>query len=240
MTATGALRGGAGLVTLYVTEKLHPLMIAAGPPPELMVKPLSGYGEVLQEPLDVLAVGPGLGRPKSKAGRRELFEVLADFPGPVVLDADGLNLVASSGPNKHLRSGMILTPHPGEMERLFPESAAMGRAEAARAFVETHPVTLLLKGARTVITAPGQPCFFNTTGTPGMAGGGQGDVLTGLIAALAAGGMDLTEAACCGAWLAGRASEIALGRGGESEESLLATDTAGALGAAFAELRGRG
>lgn len=237
LTATGALRSGAGLVTLFVPEKLYGLMVAAGPPPELMVKPVECYRDVLDMPLDALAVGPGLGRPKKKQ-RKALLELLREFDGTVVLDADGLNLVAESGPAQHVRKGMVLTPHPGEMARLFPDSEHLDRAAAALAFVDAHPCTLLLKGARTVVASPNGPCWFNTTGTPGMAGGGQGDVLTGVIAALAASGMGATEAACCGAWLAGRASELALA--GRSEESLLASDTAGALGAAFGELRGRG
>lgn len=238
LAATGALRSGGGLVTLYVPEKLYPLMIAAGPPPELMVKPVACHRDILKDALDALAVGPGLGRPKKKA-RRALLDLVAGFDGPVVLDADGLNLVARSGVEKHVRADMVLTPHPGEMVRLFPSAAKLERAAAALAFVDAHPCTLLLKGARTVITGPGGPCWFNTTGTPGMAGGGQGDVLTGVIAALAASGIAPPAAACCGAWLAGRASEIAVAARTGSEESLLASDTAGALGAAFAELRGR-
>jgi NAD(P)H-hydrate epimerase len=238
LTATGALRSGAGLVTLYVPEKLYRLMVAAGPPPELMVKPVGCYRDVLEEPLHALAVGPGLGGPKKEA-RKALFELLREFSGTIVLDADGLNLVAESGPEKHVREGMVLTPHPGEMARLFPAAETLDRAAAALAFVDAHPCTLLLKGARTVIASPGGPCRFNTTGTPGMASGGQGDVLTGVIAALAGAGATPAAAACCGAWLAGRASELAVTGTGGAEESLLASDTAGALGAAFAELRGR-
>lgn len=238
LAARGALRGGAGLVTLYVPRALYPLMISSGVPAEVMVKPVLSILDILDDPLDVLALGPGLGRPK-KGMRRELCKVLRDCPVPVVLDADGLNLVAERGPEKHLREGILATPHPGELKRLFPEAAELGRAAAARAFVETFPGILLFKGARTVITAPGSPLFFNSTGTPGMASGGQGDVLTGLIGALVGQGLGLLEAACCGAWLAGRASEIAIARGGQSVHSLLASDTIEALGPAFAELQGR-
>jgi hydroxyethylthiazole kinase-like uncharacterized protein yjeF len=238
LAARGALRGGAGLVTLYVSRKLYPLMVAAGPPPELMVQPVSSYLELLDVPLDALALGPGLGRP-NKDDRKELLELLRDCPAPVVLDADGLNLVAESGPDQHLRDGILATPHPGEFRRLAPELASLDRAAAARAFVDRFSATLLLKGARTVMTAPGRPMFFNSTGTPGMAGGGQGDVLTGLLGALAARGLGLLDAASCGAWLAGRASEIAIASGGQSVESLLAGDTAAALGSATRELQGR-
>ena len=209
LAARGALRGGAGLVTLYVSRRLYPLMVSAGPPPELMIQPVSSYLELLDAPLDALALGPGLGRP-NKEDRQELLELLRACRAPVVLDADGLNLVAESGPGPHWRDGILATPHPGEFRRLAPELASLDRATAARAFADRFAVTLLLKGARTVMTAPGRPLFFNSTGTPGMAGGGQGDVLTGLLGALAAPGLGLLEAACCGAWLDGRASEITI------------------------------
>ena len=223
---------------MYVTSKLYPLMIASGLPPELMVKPVGSYPEVLEEQLDVLALGPGLGWPR-KGRRRELLELLGEFAGPVVLDADGLNLVAAAGPEKHLRKGMVVTPHPGEMLRLFPGAEGMDRAARARHFVEAFPVTLLLKGSRTIVTERNEPLHYNSTGTPGMASGGQGDVLTGLVGALLGQGLEAVTAACAGAWLAGRASEIAVGACGQSEESLLAGDTAAALGLAFGELRGR-
>jgi len=236
LAARGALRGGAGLVTLYVPRPLYPLIVSSGPPPELMIKPVASYLDILDDPLDALALGPGLGQPENQA-QQDLCELLCDCPAPVVLDADGLNLVAEKGPEHHLRDGILATPHPGELRRLFPGAEERTRPAAARAFVEKFPATLLLKGARTIITAPGRPLFFNSTGTPGMASGGQGDVLTGLLAALAAQGLSLLEAACCGAWLAGRASEIAITRRHQSVHSLLAGDTADTLGPAFAELQ---
>lgn len=237
LTARGALRGGAGLVTLFVPRRLYPLMIGSGLPPELMVRPIDHYEEVLEAPLDVLALGPGLGQPR-KARRKELLELLEAFSKPLVLDADGLNLVAKAGPGGYLRAGMLVTPHPGEMARLFPEAAGLDRTATASHFVEAFPVTLLYKGARTIVTGPGESLHYNSTGTPGMASGGQGDVLTGLLAALLGQGLGAMEAACVGAWLAGRASEMGLGSGGQSAQSLLATDTADGLGAAWNELTG--
>lgn len=237
LTALGALRGGAGLVTLYVPQKLYPLVISASPPPELMVQVVESYTDVLEENLDVLALGPGLGQPR-KGRRRELLELIEGCSHPLVLDADGLNLVARSGPGEYLREGILVTPHPGEMQRLFPGADGLSRAATARHFVEAFPVTLLLKGSRTIVTAPNDPLHYNSTGTPGMASGGQGDVLSGLLAALLAQGMGMVDAACAGAWLAGRASELAIWEGRQSEESLLAGDTAGYLGQAFGELGG--
>ena len=238
LCAAGALRGGAGLVTLYVREEDYPLVLAAGPPAELMVKPVGSLRDVLAESLDALAVGPGLGM-VSGEGREVLRDLLREFAGPIVVDADALNFLAREGTGDLLRERMLVTPHPGEMERLFPEvaGAGLGRAEIARRFVERHRCTLLYKGARTIVTAPGEVLSYNSTGTPGMASGGQGDVLSGLLAALLARGLAPLEAARAGAWLAGRSSELALAREVHAEESLLAGDTARFLGAAFRALR---
>lgn len=235
LAATGALRGGAGLVTLYVLEPLYPCLLAAGPPPEAMVKPIVSYREVLSDSHDALAVGPGLGHLRGD-DRKALLEILAQADCPLVVDADALNVIAEEGPANHLHKGMVITPHPGELLRLFPEASSLDRAETARQFVNRQPCTLLYKGARTIITAPGEALSYNCTGTPAMATGGQGDVLTGLLGALLAGGLPSLGAAQAAAWLAGRASELAQA-GGESEQSLLASDTARELGRAFLSLR---
>lgn len=237
LAARGALRGGGGLVTLFVREDLYPLFLSAGPPAELMVKPIARYGEVLSARLDVLATGPGLGSLEGEA-RSEFCGLLGSFEGPLVVDADALNLIAAEGPATLLHERMVLTPHPGELLRLFPEAESLDRAATARAFVERFPCTLLYKGARTIVTARGHPLHYNSTGTPGMASGGQGDVLTGLLAALLGGQLTPLDAARAAAWLAGRASELALAPGRESVQSLLAGDTVEQLGGAFRELRG--
>jgi NAD(P)H-hydrate epimerase len=121
------------------------------------------------------------------------------------------------------------------MRRLWPDAAGL-RAEIARGFSTRHGVTLLLKGARTVVATPGQPLAFNSTGSPGMATGGMGDVLTGVCAALLARGLSTHDAARAGAWLCGRAAELAL-LAGHSEESLAASDVIAHIGRAFAALR---
>lgn len=235
LAAQGALRAGGGLVTVFVLEENYPLLLAAGPPAEAMVKPVSSYGEVLRDGHDVLVIGPGLGSLEGSP-RSEILELLAQRDVPLVVDADALNAIAAEGPGEHLHEGMVVTPHPGEMLRLFPQAATMSRAQVAREFVKRYPCTLLYKGARTIVTAPGEDLFYNSTGSPGMATGGQGDVLCGLLAALLGGGHGALEAARASAWLAGRASEFAL-NGGESPESLLAGDTVKHLGAAFSALR---
>jgi NAD(P)H-hydrate epimerase len=162
--------------------------------------------------------------------------LIDDFEGPAVLDADALNLIAAEGALASLEGHHLITPHPGEMARLLPlPPGALTRAETARELTRRTKATLLFKGARTIVTAPDESLRYNTTGTPGMATGGQGDVLTGLLAALLSRGLSPIEAAATGAWLSGRASEIALGR--ESIESLSATITAKHLGPAFRDLR---
>jgi NAD(P)H-hydrate epimerase len=238
LAASGALRGGAGLVRLYVKQDLYPI-VAPMASMEVMVKPIVDYVDVLEDELDAIAVGPGLG---AQFGD-ELLALLARAEGPVVIDADALNILARRGLgvlNEHA-APRLLTPHPGEMARLaaeFPGWAALDRSAVALEFTKMFPrATLLLKGSRTVIAAAGQPLSFNSTGNPGMASGGMGDVLTGLCAALAAQGMELFDAACLGAWLSGRAAECAIAGGGCSQESLTAGDVLRHLGSAFGDLK---
>ena len=238
LCALGALRGGAGLITLFVKEDAYPV-IAALTPPEVMVKSVRDYREVLQENVDVIAAGPGLGFQH----QAEVLDLIAQSTKPSVIDADALNMLARDGlaSLKAVTAPRLLTPHPGEMARLIEREPALkkdDRAATARAFVKRFPqVTLLLKGSRTVIAADAAPLSYNTTGHPGMATGGMGDLLTGLCAALAAQGASLRDAACLGAWLSGRAAELALRDGGYSQESMAATDVAAHLGAAFGDLR---
>ncbi len=235
IAASACVRAGAGLVTLYSAEDIYPVLATAAPH-EVMVKPVDSYLEALEYGNDVLALGPGLGNRRAE----EVLEVIRRWDRPMVVDADGLNhlaekldvLEACEGPR-------LLTPHPGEMARLDPESANRPRHETVASFTEAQPVTLLLKGARTVIGERGRPLSYNTTGNPGMASGGMGDALTGVCAALAGQGLGLYDAARVGSWVCGRAAELCLSHGGDSEESLCATRLVERLGAAFGELRSR-
>ena len=235
LSALGALRGGAGLVTLFVRRAIYPI-VAAAAPPEAMVTPIDQPRDVLSAKMDVLALGPGLGR----ADADEVCDLVARFPGPAVVDADALNLLAAHRDRAalldHDAGPRLLTPHPGEMARLFPFASDHSRAETAQKFCASHPrTTLLLKGARTVVAQRGLPLSYNTTGTPGMATGGMGDVLTGVCAALLGQGLPPYDAARLGAWLCGRAAERAVARR-ESELSLLPTDVLASLGRAFRDL----
>jgi len=121
------------------------------------------------------------------------------------------------------------------MKRLF-DSGKMSRAGTARNFCEQFPVTLLFKGSRTIVCERNRPLSYNSTGNPGMATGGMGDVLTGVCAGLLGCGLSLYDAARVGAWACGRAAEMAIFQGGESEESLLPRDVRAHLGAALNEL----
>jgi NAD(P)H-hydrate epimerase len=238
LSANGALRGGAGLVTIYAPEDIQPILAVAAPP-EVMVRPVKSYAEVLDEKHDVLAVGPGLG--KARAGA--ILQLIEHAEGPMVLDADGLNIVAEHDAGLLLRCAgpRLLTPHPGEMARLFPEAKGLSRYETATRFTGLYskarfPVTLLLKGSRTIIHEEGKPASYNTTGNPGMGTGGMGDVLTGVCAALIGQHLSPYDAARMGAWLCGHAAEIGVRM--RAEESLSALDVVECLGGAFGHMRG--
>ncbi len=234
MSSLGALRAGAGLVELFVPEEIYEI-VATAAAPEVMVKPVKSYADLLAESIDVWAIGPGLGQGRAA----EILSLIRDAEQPMVIDADGLNILAKKmAMLKNPRGPRLLTPHPGEMKRLFPHEE-MPRAELAAKFCEQYAVTLLLKGSRTIVAEAGGPLSYNTTGNPGMATGGMGDVLTGVCAGLLGQKLSPNDAARLGAWLCGRAAEIAIFNGDASEESLLPSDVLDHLGAAFHELRAR-
>jgi NAD(P)H-hydrate epimerase len=231
MTTRGALRAGAGLVELFVPNEIYEI-VAGAAPMEAMVKPIQSYRDLLKQKTNVWAVGPGLG----KSHAAEILELIEKAKQPMVLDADGLNILSEKMSTlRHCKGERLLTPHPGEMKRLFPEYNKL-RAEWATQFCKRFPVTLLLKGSRTVVAQRDRPLSYNTTGNPGMATGGMGDVLTGVCAGLVGQGLSLYDAARVGAWLCGRAAEMAIFDDGQSEQSLLPRDVLDHLGEAFKEL----
>jgi NAD(P)H-hydrate epimerase len=231
MSTQGALRAGAGLVEVFVPEEIYEI-VAAAAPMEAMVRPVKSYRDLLKEKTEVWALGPGLG----KLHAAEILELIEKAKQPMVVDADGLNILADKiAALRRCKGERLLTPHPGEMKRLFPDKKET-RAKTATRFSNRFPVTLLLKGSRTIVVERDRPVSYNTTGNPGMASGGMGDVLTGVCAGLAGQGLSFYDAARLGAWLCGRAAEIAIFFEGASEESLLARDVLDHLGAAFNEL----
>lgn len=234
LCTAGAVRGGAGLVSLGALPDAYDLL-ATTMMPEVMVRPFGKLTDVFNFPVDAIGIGPGLGNGQEARTLR----IVREAPCPTVVDADALTIVAHAG-LQHIdqaKGPRLLTPHPGEMTRLLAGKKIKDRAKVAREFTDRHAVTLLLKGARTVIAEKGRPLRFNTTGHPGMAAGGMGDVLTGVCAALLGQGTDTYLAASVGAWVCGRAAEIAIGGGGQSAESLAPGDVLDNLGRAFESLR---
>jgi NAD(P)H-hydrate epimerase len=231
LAATGALRGGAGLITLHVPEQAA-AVIASKSPPEIIVCGFSSPRELRDLKCDAVVIGCGISELEAATGT-ELLDWLESSAVPAVIDADALNLIAKSGRLGIFENHHVLTPHPGEFQRLAPDLAGQSREAAARAFANRVPATLLLKGGRTLIARSGEPLWCNATGSPGMGTGGPGDLLAGVIGARLAIGNSPQEAAALGAWLCGRAAEIALETPGISVESLTPSDTAHHLGTAF-------
>jgi len=220
LSTLGALRCGAGLVTLASTEAVCACAAVSVPEATFLPMDANDIGTIdgmspIIELTDALqtasAVSFGCGLENNLHTARLLESVLKQVSCPILLDADGIN--ALSG-NIHLldeaKSPVVLTPHPGEMARLCGttvEEVQADRAGVALAFAAKHGVILLLKGQETLIVTPDGQLIKNKTGNPGLAKGGSGDVLTGIIAALIAQGLDLVDAAACGAFLHGMAAD---------------------------------
>ena len=248
MASMGALRAGAGLVSTAVPKSILP--IVAGFAPELMTEPLdetdtgsisrrvlegTGFSEILKRKT-VVALGPGLSQ--STETQEFVRDFVAQCELPIVLDADGLNAFANK---TELLDGskrpLILTPHPGEMARLTglsTERVNSNRLAIAKNFAIQHKLILVLKGWRTIVAAPDGKIYINTTGNPGMAKGGTGDVLTGIIAGVLAQFPSRTvDAVCAAVYLHGLAGDIAVVH--EEEPALLATDLLAYISEAFRE-----
>jgi ADP-dependent NAD(P)H-hydrate dehydratase / NAD(P)H-hydrate epimerase len=234
LCSAAAVRAGAGLVTVLAKPDTA-MSLTSSCIPEVMVKTVASYRDVHDLRFDSLAIGPGLGL----SNAAEILAVIREATPPMVVDADALNALSQdvtllgdcAGPR-------LLTPHPGEMERLYPQKGR-ARRQWLEDFLADYPVTLLLKGARTIIGSSRVGRFFNTTGNPGMASGGMGDVLTGVCAALTPqlSERNLFQSAVLGAWLCGRSAEVAVFGPLGSPESLCASSVISHLGAAFESLR---
>ena len=237
MAAMAALRSGAGLVTVSTPAAVQAQVAACAP--EMMTMPLDADARALLERKTVVAIGPGMGT--SAWAREALWRLLNGQENdavPIVLDADALNLLsAEPGSVKSLaqRHKLVLTPHPGEMARLTGLTVAeieQDRVGVARRFAQEHGVTLVLKGSRTLVAHADGQVAVNTTGNPGMAKGGSGDVLTGILAAMLAQFPDkISEAVEAAVCLHGMAGDMAARR--LNEHSMLATDTIASLSRAF-------
>ncbi len=247
LAAVGALRSGAGLVTVATPAGCQ--AVIASMAPEYMTEPIeeatnglsvADVDRILEMGRDVVALGPGLGQ---GSDTRAFIKALVDRATmPLVIDADGLNAFGGEPDRLAGREGrdVIITPHPGEMGRLVGMSVDEvqgSRLEIARNFAVAHHVYVVLKGHRTLIATPDEKVFINPTGNPGMATGGTGDVLTGMIAAWLAQLLD-AEAACkLAVYLHGMAGDLA--EADEGEVAMTAADVAAHLGDAFLELTAR-
>jgi ADP-dependent NAD(P)H-hydrate dehydratase len=246
LAGQGALRGGAGLVHVAVPEEILPIIAAANLCYLTAPLPQDEHGRLSAaagDPLralvaanDVTALGPGLGQSPALTGL--VLAVLKEAPGPLVLDADALNALQAQTKVLHGRAvPPVLTPHPGEFARLTggsPPASPAQREEQSLRFAAAHGVVLVLKGHVTLVT-DGKRLYANTTGNPGMATGGSGDVLTGLIAALLGQGLKPFAAAQLGVYLHGLAGDLA--RDAVGEVSLIASDLLQYLPSAFNALR---
>ena len=248
LAALGAMRSGAGLVTIATPRSCVP--VVASMAPEYMTEGLdetatgtvdyAALDRILDVKTDIIAVGPGLGQ---SPGTEAFVHGLLERSGvPLVLDADALNAFVGDPDRLAGRDeiDVVITPHPGEMARLMQvsiEDVQRDRVRAARDFAAAHRVYVVLKGHRTVIASPDGRTFVNLTGNAGMATGGTGDLLTGMIAAWFAQLLD-AEAACnLAVYVHGTAGDLA--EADEGEVSLIAGDVVSRIGDALLELTAR-
>lgn len=248
LAAIGALRSGAGLVTVATPRSCLPIVAAMAP--EYMTEGLeetaagtvdfAALDRVLDVKADVIALGPGLGQ---APGTAAFVHGLLERAGvPLILDADALNAFIGDPERLVGRDGVdvVITPHPGEMARLLNisiEAVQHDRLHHATEFASSHRVHVVLKGHRTIIAGPENRAFINLTGNAGMATGGTGDLLTGMIAAWFGQLLD-AEAACkLAVYLHGTAGDLA--EADEGDVALVAGDLAARLGDAVLELTAR-
>jgi NAD(P)H-hydrate epimerase len=255
LVCRAALRAGAGLVTAATSRSAHPIL--AGHVAEMMTEALAETDDgavareaapslaALEQACDVMVLGPGLTAGEETAS---LVRDLVDTAQvPVVLDADGLNAFAGRSGDLRTSVPLILTPHPGEMARLLspPSGPPVGAAQVqadrvgvARTLAMQQACYVILKGHRTVIADPEGDVWINTTGNPGMATGGTGDALTGIVGALLAQGISPLESCALGVYVHGLAGDLAAADVGET--SLMAGDVIDYLPEAFLHLERAG
>lgn len=246
LVGRAALRAGAGLVRVATAKSALPIVAAIEPSYTTLPLPEDNAGRVSSKALnailnaaeenDVVAIGPGMGQ---STGLRSVLETLIQQEGlRLLIDGDGLNnLSRLAGWTKKRKADLVLTPHPGEMKRLwsglFREEMSQDRQQTATQVAQaTHAVTIL-KGAGTIVT-DGQRVYANTTGNPGMGTAGAGDVLTGVTVALMGQGLSSFDAAILGVYIHGLAGDLAAAQLGQV--SLIATDIIDFLPEAFKRL----
>ena len=249
LCAAAALRTGSGLVTLGIPESLNTIMeikltcVITRPLAESMDRTLAyeAKDDILQmsSEADVVAIGPGLStHPETK---RLVLWLLQMVDKPIVLDADGINAVDQDlYALERARREIVVTPHPGEMARLMglsgPDEVQKNRVKVAMRFAEKEGIVLVLKGYETLVT-DARRMYINSSGNPGMATAGSGDVLTGMIASLIGQGMAAFEAAQLGVYLHGKAGDVAARR--RSERGMVAVDILESIPRAILKYEGK-
>ena len=211
--ATGAaVRSGCGLVTLHSTSRALQAVVNRFPSAMLSEEPGEAFSRV-PVPLDryaAIAVGPGLGRrPETEDALLMLLKAARERRVPMVLDADALNILSEVPQwQEYLPAGAVLTPHLGELRRLLSWDGDAERDRRVQALCAAAGCTLVMKGFHTRVFTPDGDCLVNTIGNPGLAKGGSGDVLTGLLGGLLARGYAAPDAAALAVWLHGRAGDL--------------------------------
>lgn len=237
LAARACLRSGVGLATIHTPRCAYSILQTAAP--EAMA--LTDDNELCVSEMPDLspfsAIGAGCGWGQGELTAKALHQLLEQATQPLVLDADALNLLAKHPEwMKILPENTVLTPHPKEFERMFgPSGNGFERLERLRHKAAELRVVILLKGAFSCIAAPDGHCYFNATGNPGMATGGSGDVLTGIIAGLLAQGYSALDAAILGVYLHGLAGDLVAAQKGQ--EALIASDIVEMLGGAFQHMK---
>ncbi|MFD0861395.1 NAD(P)H-hydrate dehydratase [Sungkyunkwania multivorans] len=235
LAGKACLTTGAGLVTAYIPECGYEILQIAVP--EVMVTSDPGKRQIADIKFDmaptVIGVGPGMGTDDQT--RNAFAEFIRTNECPLVIDADGLNILAAEKELlESLPAKTVLTPHPGELERLIGAwTDDFDKLEKTKAFAKKYDLVIVVKGAHSV-TVCDQKLYINTTGNPGMATGGSGDVLLGMITGLISQGYDPLQAAVFGVYLHGRAADIAVND--TSYQGLLASDIIDYIGDAFIDL----
>jgi NAD(P)H-hydrate epimerase len=234
LSTSACLRSGAGLVTAYVPRCGYSIMQTSTP--EAMILTDADESMITTPPEELqkfsaIGIGPGMGT--NKQTRQAIVGLISSFTKPLVIDADALNVLALVPETLHnLSSNTILTPHPKEFERLFGACKNdFERIEKAKQKARELNIIIILKGHHTLIALPDGSSFFNSTGNAGMAKGGSGDVLTGIITAFCAQGYSPVEAAILGVYLHGLAGDLCASA--LSMEAMIATDIIKFLPQAF-------
>lgn len=240
LCARGALRAGAGLVRISVPRELYSILQVGVPEATCVPRELS-LPEI--EACDAIAIGPGLGDDEQSFGL--IRTILNNYKKTIVLDADGINAVSRADLGQALRetkAEVIMTPHPGEAARFLRymkvgSLSDMERLQVAELLAEKSKATCVLKGSATLVTTKSGDSYTNTTGNPGMAAGGSGDVLTGIIAALAGQGLAPEDCAKAGVFLHGMAGDLCAEVYGET--GMTSMDIANMTALAFKKIIGK-